>query len=130
MIDENYARDISWPLRFDEDCDLAVDEDREVIDQALHLLAFIRRGEVPLTETFGSALEDSIFDFLDDATELAIDSSLRRAYEANEPRVFLDREFLFDESPDERKLVIIIPFRIVVTGEAATSRIVVSRPIG
>lgn len=128
MIDDKYTRDVSFPLRFDEDADLALDEDEAVIEQALQIIAFTPRGSVILTETLGSNMQLDVFEQLDEATELSIDSSLRRAFEENEPRVFLDREFQFDESPDEHKLIVIAPYTIIVTGQLAVSRFIIQRP--
>ena len=127
--DTKYARDISLPFRFDEDCDLAVDEDEAIIDQSVHVIAFTKKGSVILTESLGSSLEFSVFDPLSSESELVIDTSLRQAFELNEPRVFLDKEFTFDESADESTLFVLIPYRIKITGKLSASRIVIPRPL-
>jgi len=128
-LDTKYARDISFPLRFNDDCDLLMDEDQEVIDQALQLITFIPQGSIRLTPQFGSAILLSVFDQLDDETELIIDTSLRNAFETLEPRVFIDKEFIFDQSADERKLIVVVPYRIKVTGDLSASRFVIDRPL-
>jgi phage baseplate assembly protein W len=127
--DVKYARDVSFPLRFDEDCDLFLDENEAIIDQSIQLIAFTNKGNVILTEDFGSSINLSVFDPLDTETELIIDTSLRQAFEANEPRVFLDKEFVFDESADESTLIIMVPYRIKVNGKLAASRIITDRPL-
>ena len=128
-IDPKWARDIGFPFRFTEDCNLVLDEDEAIIDQALQLITFVKKGTVILFNVFGSAVEVSVFDPLDDATELVIDTSLRLAFEELEPRVFLEREFTFDQTADELKLIIIAPYKIKVTGKLTSSRFIVDRPI-
>ena len=127
--DTKWARDVSFPFQFLDDCDLVQDENEEVVDQALILITFTRNGVVLLTSNFGSALTSSVFDQLDDVTELEIDSTLRRAFETQEPRVFLDREFIFDETAGANKLIVLVPYRIVVTGKYTVARLVIPRQI-
>lgn len=128
-LDTKYARDISFPLQFNEDGDLLMDENQEIIDQALQLITFIPQGSFRLNPAMGSTVRLAVFDLLDQETELIIDTSMRNAFETLEPRVFLDKEFTFDESADESKLVVIVPYKIKVTGELSASRFVIPRPL-
>lgn len=128
-VDTRYARDISFPLRFGEDCDLLMDEDQEIIDQSLQLITMVPSSTIRLFPQFGSAVSSSVFDPLDEETELIIDTSMRTAFEALEPRVFLDREFTFDQTPDESKLIVIVPYSIKITGALAATKFVIDRPL-
>lgn len=128
-LDTAYARDISFPLQFTEDCDLYMDEDQEVIDQSLQLITFIPQGSFRLFFNMGSVIQLAVFDPLDEEATLILDTSLRNAFETLEPRVFLDKEFTFDESADELKLLVIVPYKIKVTGELAASKFVILRPL-
>lgn len=128
-LDTRYARDVSLPMQFDADCDLLLDEDQEVIEQSLQLLTFIPQGSFRLFPDLGSAAQLAVFDPLDEETTLIFDTSLRNAFETLEPRVFLDKEFTFDETADEQKLVVIVPYKIKVTGDLAASRFVIPRPL-
>lgn len=128
-VDTKYARDISFPMQFTEDCDLYMDEDQDIIEQSLQLITFIPQGSFRLFPNLGSVAELAVFDPLDEETTLIFDTSLRNAFETLEPRVFLDKEFTFDESADESKLVVIIPYKIKVTGELAASRFIIPRPL-
>lgn len=128
-LDTKYARDLSFPLRFTEDCDVLMDENQEIIDQSLQLITFIPQGSFRLFPDLGSAAQLGVFDPLDEETTLIFDTSLRSAFETLEPRVFLDKEFTFDETPDESKLVVIVPYKIKVTGALSASRFVIPRPL-
>lgn len=125
-----FAADVGVPFRFSEDCDLYVDEDEAIIDQALNLITFTPQGTVPLASTFGSQAELSVFDQLDSSTELILDTSLRNAFESQEPRAVLDKEFKFDESADQKKLVVIVPYRVSVTGKLFATRLVIGKLLG
>ncbi len=127
--DVKYTRDLSFPMQYNEECDTLLDEDEEVIEQSLQLITFTNRGTVLLFDGFGSTIQPSVFDPLDDTTQLAIDTSMRTSFEINEERVFIDKEFSFDETPDENKLVIIIPYKIKVTGRLTASRFIIPRPL-
>lgn len=127
--DTRYARDIAFPFQFNEDCDLRMDEDNEVIEQALQLLTFIKKGSVRLHGTIGSEIKLALFDTLDEETELIIDASLRAAFEENERRIILDKEFVFDQSADESTLFVIVPYRVVITGLSTATKLIVERPI-
>lgn len=127
-VDANWARDVSFPFRFTEDCNLELDEDEAVVEQALNLISFIPKGTIILFSVMGSALEISVFDQLDEETELLIDTSMREAFEELEPRVFLDKEFVFDQSPDEQKIIVIVPYHIKVTGRLTANRFTIARP--
>lgn len=127
-VDTAYARDISMPFRFNEECDILMDEDQEVIDQALILITFIPAGLIRLFPEMGSGAHLVLFDQLDDESTIILDTALRNAFESLEPRVFLDREFIFDESPDQLKIITIVPYKIKVTGELSATRLVVPRP--
>lgn len=129
MIDTTYARDVALPLKFDEDCNLTLDENEAIIDQAIHIIAFTRAGAIPLFITMGSEAQLGLFEPNDETTQLAIDSSLRIAFEQNESRVYLDREFVFDETADGTSLMIIIPYTIIVNGKLVTSRFIVPRDL-
>lgn len=128
-VDTRYARDFSFPFQFNEDCDLLMDEDQEIIDQALQLITFIPQGSIRLFPEMGSSAQLAVFDPLDEETTLIFDTSLRNAFESLEPRVFLDKEFVFDESADEQKLVVIVPYKIKVNGDTTASRFVIDRPL-
>jgi phage baseplate assembly protein W len=130
MATQVYARDVSFPMRFDEDCDLFMDEDELLIDQSLQIIAFLPNGTVILFRDMGSGVEASVFDPSDRLTELVIDTSLRTAIESLEKRVTLDRDFVFDSTPDELKVVVAVPFRVAATGKLFTSRIVIAKPVG
>ena len=54
-LDTTYARDVSFPIRFTEECDVLLDEDQEVIEQALQMITFILSGSIRLYPQFGSA---------------------------------------------------------------------------
>lgn len=128
--DPKYARDVSLPFRFTEDADIWLDEDQEVLDQALNLIAFTPQGTIPLAYELGTFLLFSVFDPLDPPTRLAIDTSLRKAFERLEPRVVLNDQFIFDETPDENKLIVIVPYHVAATGLRTVARFVISRPMG
>ncbi len=131
MYDEaRYARDVGYPFRFDADCDLALDEDENVIDQALILITFTPAGSVILFLELGCDIDFSVFDPLEPATQLAIDTSLRMAFEKLEPRVFLDREFIFDEIPDANELLVVVPYMIKNTNQMWNTRLTIPRPVG
>lgn len=126
-LDTAYARDLYFPLTFTDDCDLLMDEDVAVIDQSLQFITFIRQGTIRLFPEMGSYADRAVFDQLDEETELLIDSSLRSAFEALEPRVVLDKEFAFDETADEERIVVLVPYTIKVNGKLASSRFVIPR---
>jgi len=128
-LDTSYARDVSFPIRFTEECDVLLDEDQEVIEQALQMITFISSGSVRLYPQFGSAAHLVVFDQLDEGSSIILDTSLRTAFESLESRVILDKEFIVDESADELKFIVIVPYRIRVTGELAATRLVIDRPI-
>lgn len=127
--DQRYTRDISFPFRFNEDCDLLMDENEELIEQALNLITFIRSGTIRLFQSLGSSVALALFDQLDAETELIIDTSLRNAFETNEPRILIDKEMTFDQTPDERKLIVIVPYRIKITAKLAATKLVIDRPL-
>ena len=126
MADE-WARDIALPFRFDADCDLVQETDHEVVDHALNIIAFTPNGTVILFNEMGCALEASVFEMMDEETRLIIDTSLRTAFESQEPRIYLDKEMVFDESPDEKTLFIIVPYKIKVNGELTATKFIVPR---
>lgn len=128
-VDTAYARDISFPLRFGEECDLLMDEDQEVIDQAITLITFIPSGSIILFPQMGSAAQLILFDQLDETSQLIMDTALRNSLESLEPRIMLDKELVFDESADEKKLICLVPYRIKVNGELTAIRMVIDRPI-
>lgn len=123
-----YARNVSLPLRFDASADLALDTDEELIDQAIQLVVFTLTGSFPLFTDFGSTTIANVFDPLDNATQLQFDNSIRNGLTNHEPRVFLDKEFIFDERRDQNELIVIVPFKIKVTGRLAASRVIIPRP--
>ncbi len=123
-----YARDISLPFRFDSDCDLAVDEDEDVLEQAIILIAFTPTGTIILDVNFGTDFTISVFDPLDEETQLQIDTSLRMSIEEHEPRIFFDKEFIFDELADSNELLVIVPFVIKNTNQRWSSRLTIPRP--
>jgi hypothetical protein len=127
-IDTKYARDISMPFQFDAECDLLMDEDQEVIDQSMNLITFIRSGVIRLFPTMGSGAMAAVFDQLDIYAETILDTSLRTAFEAQDPRVFLDKQFIFDETPDEGKVIIVVPYKIKVNGQLTATKLVIDRP--
>ena len=94
LDDPRYARDITFPLRFDADCDLGMDENEKVIEHSLIMIIFTRKGSMILFRRFGSDIESTLFDLMDpdDAATLALDTSLRVGIDEFEDRVFLDLE--------------------------------------
>ena len=125
--DQAFARNISFPFRYTDDADLFIDENEEVVDQSLFIIVFTREGTFLLTPDLGTKIEASAFDPLDAESNLQMDTSLRNGIERNDPRVFIDREFTFDEVAQNNSVVITIPYTIVVTGKAIASRFVVPR---
>ncbi|MCG8436003.1 MAG: hypothetical protein MJA83_18440 [Gammaproteobacteria bacterium] len=125
--DQAFARNISYPMRFTQDADLFLDENEEVIDQSLFIIVFTRSGFFLLTPELGNQIEANVFDPLDSESTLQMDTSLRNGIEANDPRVFIDREFEFDETTDSLGVTILIPYTIVLTGESVASKFIVPR---
>ena len=78
LNDPRYARDIAYPFRFTEDCDLGLDENEQVIEQSLILILFIIRGSIVLFRVFGSSVIHSVFDPMDESGALALDTSIRQ----------------------------------------------------
>lgn len=129
QVDTSYARDISFPLRFNEDCDLFLDEDQEVVEQAINLAVFVSAGSIRLYPKFGSSINLSLFENFSQELQLILDTSIRSAIEGLEPRLVLDKEFVFDVSADEKRIICIIPYRLVTTGEISATRLVIDRPL-
>jgi phage baseplate assembly protein W len=123
-FDRLYARDISFPMTFTEDCDLFIDENEQIINQALVLIVRTPKGTSVLFGDFGTDLMISLFDPNDDETQLLIDTSLRNSIELLEPRIFLDKDFVFDESTDGSKIIVLIPYKIIITGQSLVSRFI------
>jgi len=130
LDDSTFARDISFPLRFDSECNLATDEDEEVVEQALNLITFLPQGTLPLFPDMGSTAVLTVFDPLDAGSKLSLDTSIRMAVSRLEPRVVLDKEFTIEESADELKIIAIIPYRIIVNNKSGAVRLTIPRPIG
>lgn len=128
LEDPRYARDISFPFRYDENCDLALDENEQVIDQSVYILVFSRRGGIVLYREFGSEVELSVFDQLDDVLELELDTSIREAISRFEGRVLLDKELTFDELADSSKIQVVLPITIKNTGQQYYARLNLPRP--
>lgn len=128
ISDPRYARDISYPFRYDADCDVALDENEQVIEQSLILIVFTQTGTVVLFREFGCDVEESVFDQLDDAMELAMDTSIRLGIENFEDRVILDRNPIFDEYADSNRVLVILPITLANTGQQLSVKIPYPRP--
>lgn len=129
MSDPVYTVDVAMPFQFTEDCNIALDVNERLVDQGVKLAVQVMQGSIPLFSSFGSQVPASIFDPLDDETELVIDSSIRNSINNNEPRAYLDQSILFDQSADESRLVITIPYRIVITGELTATKLTLRKVV-
>ncbi len=125
-----YATDIAFPFRFTEDCDLQQDIDSQLINQSVMIIGMTPTGTVPLDRYLGNEAANLVFDPLDDETMLAVDTSLRNAFARNESRIYLDKEFTFDEDTSGSKVIVTIPYRIVITNELMTTRLPLRKAVG
>jgi len=127
-IDTHYARDVSFPIQFSSECDMLLDEDQEVVEQSLLLITFIPVGALRLFTVMGSSVTLAVFDQLDNAAVLTIDTTLRSAFDILEPRIQVDKQMIVDESPDNHFIVVIVPYAIKVNGQTDATRLTIPRP--
>lgn len=124
-VDTDYAVDVGLPFRFSEDCDLFLDSNDGIIEQAINIITHTPLGSIPLFPEMGSSVRNSVFDPLDDTANLVIDNSLRTAIERLEPRVVLDKQLKFDESADQQKRIVIVPARVIPTNRPIAPKVVI-----
>lgn len=127
-VDVNYAINISFPFRWNDDGDLFLDTDNTVIDQSITLISFTLKGTFPLHPDYGSRVLNAIFDPIDTFSRRLIDSAFRSAIETQEPRVKLAANFQFDDQPSMNSRLVIIPYGIKITGEFSKTRVSLPNP--
>lgn len=123
MADDNYAVDVGLPFRFTEDCDILLDVDDAIIQQALDLITFTPAASLLLFPEMGSEITTSVFDPLDPVSNILIDNSIRKAMQKLEPRIVLDKKFIFTDDPDNNKKSVLVPGRVVPTNRPATLKL-------
>lgn len=120
-VDQRYAVNVAFPMRFSSDGDLELDVDVGVVDQAINLIIFTLLGSFLLQEFFGSQVLQSVFDPGDELSKLLLDSAVRNSIELQEPRASLTESFLYDDLLDEDRRRVTIPYKVNVTGKLAQS---------
>lgn len=87
--------------------------DVDAVTQSLLNLIRTKRGEVPFNPTYGIALEDSLFDLMDEGTSLRILADIANSIDSFEPRVDLETgDSTVELFEDDNRIVVTLIFSI------------------
>lgn len=110
------GRGWSFPPRFDTETGAAaLSEAEEDIADSLRILFQTRAGERVMHSTYGSRLQDLVFEPMDEGTAAAIEIAIRRAVLFFEPRIEVETVKADIEDWLDGRLAISVTYRIRAT---------------
>ena len=65
----------------------AIATDQALIEESIYVILNTRKGEMPMNPSFGSSMDDSLFDALDTTVQGILCQQLQNDINASEPRV-------------------------------------------
>lgn len=124
-VDTRYCVDIANPFQWTEDGDLLLQVDHDVIEQSINLILFFAFRAFLMQPTFGSDFLMMVFDPLDQLSQIQMDTAIRKALTAQEPRIVLAKSLVFKDNPEDSERIILVPHVVKVTGAQAQTEVVV-----
>lgn len=98
----------------------------DAIKQSVKVLLFTHFGEKPFDHTFGSRLNNSLFENMNRFIEDELDFEVRRVLGTYEPRIAII-DVIISALPDENELNLRLNYVIVSTAEPVTINILLKR---